>query len=520
MTAVIPAMPLGRPAMSASTLDSGRRRTPSGGGWVATPILEFMAKCVAFPCSTPADRSARDAESYAAEGRAAVRPGDTCIEVQDICLDTEGDAHRAGPPADERPRQAIPAWVWAVLLTKFLLATSRRSLYPYVPELSRATKSTEQQVAGTIALMQVNYMLCPLLTPLLATKMRFHAVMVLGVALQAATLVALGMAKSFWLFALSVFMLGSGKGFFDPASLTVIRQEIPADSRSRVAALIEFSWGLSSGIGIPATGLLMSVFWQFPFFVYAGLCACTTCFLFLTFRRPATKPALAVEEVTRKAEVSAAPALSGSVTTQASQWSHLLRSRKAWAVLLLSAVECACMDLLMINFGVWLESVHGLSLSEIAKVTFLIGVADISAEVIALMALPRFRKPTTFVIYALAALALSWALVPLLCSQAAGLSLGLIGCFFCFAATEATIVGNLAVSVVVEVPGCGEGFLESGSFAFQGVGRILGTVVGPPLFSSGGLTACGLAGATASGAALLCYIAVFGCSDRDSESNQ
>lgn len=415
------------------------------------------------------------------------------------------------PASDSSTAPTLPGWVWTVLLTKFLLATSWRALYPYVPALSRATRSSEQQIAGTIASMQVNCMLSPLLAPLLATKMRYHTIMVTAIAVQAVTLAVMGLANSFPIFAFAIFMLGTGKGLLDPSSLTVIRQEIPAEGRSRVAAVMELSWGLCSGIGIPTTGLLMSVFWQLPFFVYSGLCAGAAIALFFTFRRTLVTGACVMEQEEEGAGKLADPA-EAAPRSQAAQWSRLLRSGRARAVLLVAMAETFSMDLLMINFGAWLEGVHGLGLADIAKVTFIIGAADICAELIVLGALPRFRKPMTFVMYSVASLALSMALVPLLCSEAAGLPLGLAGLFLCFTATEATIVSNMVVSAYVEIPGCGEGFLESGGSSFKGLGRILGTLAGPMLYASGGLPVCGLAGAVICSAALLSYIMAFGCS--------
>merc|ERR1740123_2622576 len=120
--------------------------------------------------------------------------------------------------------------------------------------------------------------------PFLSTKMRVHNVMIVAVVVQAFVVAFIGLARSFPMFAVAVFFLGCGKGLFDPASLTVVRKEICPESRCHVAAIIELSWGLSSGVGIPAMGFLMGIFWQLPFFVCAGLCAFTAIALFASFR--------------------------------------------------------------------------------------------------------------------------------------------------------------------------------------------------------------------------------------------
>ena len=79
----------------------------------------------------------------------------------------------------------LGVFVCTMIWTKFILATSRRALYPFAPEVGRATGVSEQSVASVLAVMQGCYCLVPLLTPWLARRVGTDHILVGAVALVA-----------------------------------------------------------------------------------------------------------------------------------------------------------------------------------------------------------------------------------------------------------------------------------------------------------------------------------------------
>lgn len=163
--------------------------------------------------------------------------------------------------------------VFLVLNAKFILATARRMLYPFVPQLSEATGKSEESVAGVIALMQLCYTLTPLLVPWIIKQLPAMKVMVLAAAIQTVCLLGVALSNTFWLFATLIFFLGCvldqrrmlssaycslGKGLLDPAALLLVSKGFAEGARERVSSVIECSWGLSSLVGIPLAGRHLS----------------------------------------------------------------------------------------------------------------------------------------------------------------------------------------------------------------------------------------------------------------------
>lgn len=95
-----------------------------------------------------------------------------------------------------------------VLITKFILATARRMLYPFVPQLSEATGESEEVVAGVIATMQLCYTLTPLLVPSILKRLSCTQTMVLAAGVQSVCLVGVGFSQTFPLFVVLVVCLG------------------------------------------------------------------------------------------------------------------------------------------------------------------------------------------------------------------------------------------------------------------------------------------------------------------------
>ena len=163
----------------------------------------------------------------------------------------------------------------SMFAAKFVLATSRRSLYPFAPEVARATGVSDQRLANVLAGMQAAYCLVPMAVPTFTRRVGTAATMVGANIITACAQLAMGLLPglTFDAFAVGVACFGVGKGLFDPSLAMTIRERFPEARRAYITSIIELSWGTSSLIGIPVSGYLLAAGWRLPFLCFGVLCA-------------------------------------------------------------------------------------------------------------------------------------------------------------------------------------------------------------------------------------------------------
>jgi len=418
----------------------------------------------------------------------------------------EDGAMRGGVP----PR--LGRFVLSMIYAKFILATSRRALYPFAPEVGRAAGVSEQTVAFTLAVMQICYALVPLLVPALARAKCAgpDATLVGACALFALAQLVVGIlgASSFAMFVACIGCFGVGKGLFDPMLQLKIRRlvRIP-EQRSAVTALIEISWGLSSLIGIPLSGFLMAAGFRLPFLAFGGLCVTATVATALQLRRTRSEQ----QDDAASAAAGAAEAARQPPQAPASSTATAVASHAPVGALWLGMfAACSATDCLFLNYGVWLEEDFGFSVVQVASATFVVGAADLSAELFNSWLLARRGVTTTRLICAgHAGSVVAYLALPLLGRM--GAAPGLVAAGFAIFSFEVTLVAMLGASSMITSQrggggsNGGGGFVEAGAVCFQGLGRVVGTLVAPLVWRRcGGMLGVGLCGAGISLLALAC----------------
>jgi predicted MFS family arabinose efflux permease len=134
------------------------------------------------------------------------------------------------------------------------------------------------------------------------------------------------------------------------------------EKRERVGSVVETSWGLSSLIGLPLSGLLMTITWRLPFWIFAGYSLMVGVTLQCLPKRPEKK----IEPSEKQLE-------------EAGKWCDMMADPDVIGLLVLNMVACLSNDLLMIVWGIWLEEAYHFTLQQVALATFCIGVGDLTA---------------------------------------------------------------------------------------------------------------------------------------------
>ena len=379
-----------------------------------------------------------------------------------------------------RPSTDRLAWqVGTATLSRFLLNTSRRFIYPFAPALSRGLGVPLPAITSLIALNQAAGLLSPVFGPL-GDRWGYRVMMLAGLGMLAVGMTASGILPFYGVLVLAVFLAGLGKSLYDPALQAYVGERVPYRRRGLVIGVIEFSWAASSLVGIPLVGLLIDGWgWQAPFLILGGLAILSVVAMAIVIpadgrRQHPTRPTTGFREA----------------------WRILRGERAALGAVGFIFYSNLANDNLFVVYGLWLEQNFALSVVALGTATTVIGVAELLGEGLTATVSDRIGLGRAILI-GLVLSTLSYALLPLMDHN---LPAALAGLFLTFITFEFSIV--TAFSLFTEVLPRARGTMMSSLLAAAGVGRMSGALLGGPIWFAGGILAVGLTSALVSGLAL------------------
>lgn len=384
-------------------------------------------------------------------------------------------------PVGARPSPRQLVWqVGIASLGRLFLNVSRRFIYPFAPALSRGLGVPLTSITSLIAVNQAAGLLSPIFGPL-GDRWGYRVMLLAGLGLLSTGMLASGILPFYGVLALAVLLAGLGKSIYDPALQAYVGQHVPYHRRGLVIGATEFSWAATTLVGIPLAGLLIDRWgWQAPFLVLGGLGLLSIVAL------RAVMPAEKRQPDTHRA----------AGFWQA--WQSIRRERAALGALGFIFFIGLANDNLFVVYGIWLEEAFSLGVVALGTATTIIGLAELLGEGLTAFIADRLGLKRA-VLAGLTLSAISYALLPL-----AGhtLPLALTGLFFTFLTFEFTVVTSF--SLFTEVMPAARGAMMSLLLAATGVGRVIGALIGGPVWLAGGLVATGLVSAAISVLALAC----------------
>ncbi|MCB9099963.1 MAG: MFS transporter [Anaerolineales bacterium] len=385
-------------------------------------------------------------------------------------------------PAPESSSRKLGLEMTVAALARLLLNTSRRFAYPFAPALARGLGVPLVSITSLIALNQLTGILSPLFGPV-SDRWGYRTMMLLGLGIMSIGMLAGGFLPFYLTILIALFLAGLGKNIFDPALQAYIGERVPFKRRGMVVGLIEMSWAGATLIGIPAIGLLIERFsWRAPFLVMGGLGLVSLAMLGVLFSGGS-----------RRSQRSA-----GAITF-GQAWRQLSGSPAVLGMLAFGFLTSMANDNLFVVYGAWLEDQFALRVVALGTATTVIGVAELSGEVVTASLSDRIGLQRAVRIGLLLS-ALGYLLLPVM---AQSLTLALVGLFLVFVIFEFTFV--TAISLVTEILPEARATMMASYIAVAGVGRVVGALIGGPLWVWGGLTAIG----TVSAAIVLLAFVVF-----------
>jgi len=363
---------------------------------------------------------------------------------------------------------------------RLLINTSRRFAYPFASALSRGLGLPLAAITSLIAVNQVTGLLSPFFGPL-GDRWGYRAMMLAGVGMLTLGMLAGGLLPAYGMVLLALLLAGLGKSIFDPALQAYVGERVPYQRRGLAIGMVEFAWAGSALVGLPVVGLLIErLGWRSPFLVLGGLGLLSTIVLWAVIpndrrRRHGTDDPMAFLEA----------------------WQRLSRERQALGALGFGLLISAANDNLFVVYGLWLESTFGLTIAVLGAATTVIGVAELLGEGLTASIADWLGLKRAIVVGSILS-ALSYALLPLVGHT---LPLALAGLFLTFLSFEFTIVTSL--SLFTEILPAARATMMSSNVAAVSIGRVVGALVGGPVWLAGGLLATGFVSAAVSGLALV-----------------
>ena len=385
-------------------------------------------------------------------------------------------------PLHTSPERMGPIISMAIA-ARIALNTARRFAYPFAPALSRGLGVPLSAMTSIIALNQGTGLLGVFLGPV-TDHVGYRFMMMLALSLLVGGMLISGIVPVYGVVMIGLMLAGLGKTSFDPAIQAFIGAHIPYQRRGFAVGLVELGWAGSSLIGIPFMGVLIDrAGWRAPFFALGGWGGIGLLGLYLLIPRATLSQT----------------AMAGRLTLWTA-WRQLCTSRKAWGMLRCGFLVNLANDALFVVYGSWLESTFGLNAVALGLSATVIGFAELAGEGCTALLADRIGLHRAIVL----GVSVSGLSYLLLMIPNQSLLLALCAVFAIFISTEFTIVSSLSFST--ELLPQSRATMLAGYLAAANAGRVVGALIGGPIWMRGGIVATACVSAVLSGGGLLFFL--------------
>jgi predicted MFS family arabinose efflux permease len=363
-------------------------------------------------------------------------------------------------------------------VTRLIVNTAHRFVFPFLPAITRGLGISLEQGGVLMSARSLAFVATP---AMVATAGRGErrlrlavfslGMMSIGAVVTAATGIYAGAFVGF-------VLLGLGKPSYDAAAQAYIADRTPYDKRARYMSILELTWAGGLLIGAPLAGWLIDSFgWEAPFWVVGVLFTITM--------------------------VAAPGFMEGDTAEHRDDRVPLTFDVRKITLLAVAALFSFAAETTFIVFGAWLEDDFALSLAALGLASTVVALAELTGEGSVLLFADRIGK-IRMVGWGLGASAVGYAT---LAGVSASLVPGLLVLAATFVAFEITIVAAIPLASEI-APRARSRYLALFMVAL-GIGRAIGDVIGPQLYTSNGLPAAALTSAGGAIVALALVLVVF-----------
>jgi len=367
-----------------------------------------------------------------------------------------------------------------VVICRLVLNTARRFTYPFAPVLSRELGVPLTSITSLIAVNWATSLLGIFFGPL-ADRFGYRKMMILGLVMLAVGMFAGGWFPSYGVILITLFLAGLGKMVFDPAVQAYVSERVPYKRRATAIGFLEISWAGSTLLGIPLIALLIdNVGWRSPFFAMGAIGLAGI--IVLSVLIPADERSV----LNPRRTLSVKKVLP-----------IIVRDEASLGALVYVFFFSAAIDNLFVVYGAWLEKAFRVDIVALGMATGVIGAAELVGEILVATISDRFGLKRVVMIGVTICI-FTYSLLPLVGQS---LLTALTGLFIHFLIFEFTIISSLALCTELQPEM--RATVIAGFFAAAGLGRILGALIGGPIWLAGGLVATSLVSAGITALALI-----------------
>ena len=263
----------------------------------------------------------------------------------------------------EKKNSDIKKIIVTSTISRVILNTSRRFVYPFAPVISRGLGVPITAITSAIALNQATSCLS-IFTSHIADRTGYRVMMLSGLGILVAGMLIAGAFPVYYSFLVGMFLCGLGKNLFDPAIQAYVSERVPYEKRGFVMGIMETSWAGSTLIGVPVIGCLIDrAGFRSPFFLLAGLGLISIILVLLTVKND-LKP-----KIKQKDQKGFVKEIQKLVTNPA-----------PLSVMGFAFFVSLANDNLFVVYGAWLEKSFGLGVVAIGIGTMFIGAAELLGE--------------------------------------------------------------------------------------------------------------------------------------------
>lgn len=370
--------------------------------------------------------------------------------------------------SDEKKPNAV-VQLTVLTVSRLFVNTGLRMVYPFLPAFARGLGVPLPVLASLVSVRWFASLVSPLFGPL-SERFGRRKILALSMVLFSLGCLIVVIWPELWAFGLTLSTVAVAKVIYDPAMQAYIGDTIPYNKRGRSIAITELSWAGAFFLGIPLAGFaIQEQSWWAPFLWLAALGVLAGVALFRLLAKVDGR--------------------SGAVTNLRESW-HVIRQQPViWAAATYILLVTAANELILIVYGDWMETSFGLSITSLGLATAVIGGAEVTGEITTAIVVDRIGK-RPFVITTGIVTAVMYFLLPNVSVVLVG---ALISLFVLFLFFEMTVVGG--IPIMTELVPWARGIVLSVILAAGGLGRAIGALVGPILWTRGDLQLLGLVSA-------------------------
>lgn len=361
----------------------------------------------------------------------------------------------------------------ALTLTRLVINGSRRFPYVILTPMAAALGVPRATLETALSLQWLVGAFSPIIGSLIERLGR-KRIMLLGVAMLAASSAVAALGGSFAFVVLAIVVGGMGKMIFDPAMQAYIGDRVPYARRGMAIGVTELSWSGSLVVFGPLAAYLISQVSLSA--IYAAIAiGSVASFALLVMVLPSDSPNTALNAVQDASDRA----------VRSSTFRLLWTSHPALAMLAASFLISIASEILNISYESWLRGVFALTTAALGLLSWAISAAEVVGEGFVITLADRIGK-RRLTIFTLAATGVIYFALPF---TAGNLPAAVIGLFLMFLTFEISVV--VLIPLTTEVLPTARGIMLSSSVAAVAVGRAVGTLTGGWLFRTGGFAVNG-----------------------------